>query len=370
MADNAEKDNKTEEPTEKRRLDALEREGGPSSREVGSAAVLLITAVFLATASPRLFTELAQSLAVYIEDPGNWRLDNGEDAVRLLQITGVIVFNFVGVFVAAILIAAMAAAFLQNPPRLLLDRILPDFSRVSPSSGLGRLLSSQAAVEFLKGVVKIAVAAFAGYTAIGSISTGLLAIYSPPDAVPEVIRHLCLRVTFYCALMTCVIAAVDVFVTRRTWSRNLMMTKQEIKDEMKQTEGDVAFKQRLRSIARSRIRRRMMANIPKATLVVTNPTHYAVALRYVRNEDTAPKLLAKGQDKLALKIREIAQKHNIPIIENKSLARRLFETTEIDQLIPTEFYKAVAELIIYLDSKTRQPRRKPGESRPTRLPPN
>ena len=351
MADNAERDSKTEEPTEKRRLDALEREGGPTSREVGSATVLLITAVFLATASPRLFMDLARSLAVYIEDPGNWRLDNGEDAVRLLQITATIVLNFLAVFVAAILIAALAAAFLQNAPRLLVSRIIPDFSRVSPSAGLGRLLSSQAVLEFLKGLVKVGVAAFAAYTAIGGISTGLFAIHSPPDAIPEVIRRLCLRVTFFCALMSCVIAAVDVFMSRRAWRRNLMMTKQEIKDELKQTEGDLAFKQRLRAIARSRIRRRMMANVPKATLVVTNPTHYAVALRYVRNEDSAPKLLAKGQDKLALKIREIAQKHNIPIIENKSLARALFEATEVDQLIPQEFYKAVAEIIIYLDSK-------------------
>ncbi len=359
MADNSEKDNKTEEPTEKRRADALEREGGPSSREVGSAAVLLITAVFLATASPRLVTDLTQSLAIYIEDPGNWRLNNGEDAVRLLQIAASIAFSFLGMFVAAIVVAAIVGAFLQNTPRLMTDRIVPDFSRVSPSAGLGRLFSSQAAIEFLKGVLKIAVAGFAAYAAIGGISTGLVAIYSPPDAVPELIRHLCLRAAFFCALMTSVIAVADIFMTRRAWLRNLMMTKQELKEEMKQTEGDLAFKQRLRSIARSRIRRRMMANVPKATLVVTNPTHYAVALRYVRNEDTAPKLLAKGQDKLALKIREIAQAHNIPIIESKLLARQLFETTEVDQLIPTEFYKAVAELIIYIDSKTRQSRRKP-----------
>ena len=159
-----------------------------------------------------------------------------------------------------------------------------------------------------------------------------------------------------------------MFQTRRAWRRNLMMTKQEIKEEMKQTEGDQVLKARLRSIARSRIRRRMMANVPKATLVVTNPTHYAVALRYVRNEDTAPKVLAKGQDKIAIAIREIAEKHNIPIIENKLLARSLYEVTEIDQLIPSEFYKAVAELIIYLDLKSRKPARKTSEGRQRILP--
>ena len=111
----------------------------------------------------------------------------------------------------------------------------------------------------------------------------------------------------------------------------------------------------------------MMANVPKATLVVTNPTHYAVALRYVRNEESAPKVLAKGQDQLALTIREIAERHNIPIIENKLLARSLFEATEIDQLIPPEFYKAVAELIIYLDSKSRAAGAKTGLGPPEKL---
>ena len=369
MADNDERESKTEEPTEKRRSETLEREGGPSSREVGSAAVLLIAAIFLATGTPGLFMSLAQSLAVYIENPGNWRLDNGEDAVRLFQITAVIISNFLGAFVGAIVIAGIAAAFLQNAPRLLVSRIMPDFSRVSPSAGFGRLFSSQALIEFLKGIVKIGVAGFAAYTAMGGIATGLLAIQSSPDTVPELIRHLCLRAAFVCALLTSVIAAVDVFLTRRAWRRNLMMTKQELKEEMKQTEGDQTLKARLRMIARSRIRRRMMANIPKATLVVTNPTHYAVALRYVRNEDTAPKVLAKGQDKLALAIRAIAEEHNIPIIENKLLARSLFEATEVDKLIPPEFYKAVAELIIYLDSKSRQMGRKPKAGRQKNMPP-
>ncbi len=360
MSDNEDKENKTEEPTEKRRSETLERDGGPSSREVGSASALLIASAFLAAGAPSLCTGLVQSLAIFIENPGDWRLDNGEDAVRLFQLVAIIVIKFLGLFIAAILIAGIAAAFLQNPPRLTMSRIVPDFSRVSPSAGLGRLISSQALIEFLKGLIKMGVAAFAAYSAIGALTAGLLAIQSPPDAVPELIRHLCLRAAFICTLLTCVIAAADVFWTRRTWRRNLMMTKQELKEEMKQAEGDLALKARLRMIARSRIRRRMMANVPKATLVVTNPTHYAVALRYVRNENSAPKVLAKGQDQTALTIRQIAKKHNIPIIENKLLARSLFEATEVDQLIPPEFYKAVAELIIYLDSKSRKPGHKPG----------
>ncbi len=357
MSDTGDRDNKTEEATDKRRGEALEQ-GGPTSREVNSATVLLVLSIFLATAATRLVTDLAQYLAVFIEDPGNWRLESSEDAIRLLKLTATATFRFLGLFVAAFCAAALAASFMQNTPRLILSRIMPDFSRISPSAGLGRLFNTQSVIELFKGLAKVAITGFAGYAAIGGIGIGLAALHSAPDAIPELIRRLCLRVAFYCALMACGIAVVDVLLTRSTWRRNLMMSKQEVKEEMKQSEGDLALKARLRAIARSRIRRRMLANVPKATVVITNPTHYAIALRYVRKEDSAPKVLAKGQDNLALKIREIAELHSIPVVENKSLARSLFNATEIDQLIPSEFYKAVAEVIIYLDSKSRQPRRK------------
>jgi flagellar biosynthetic protein FlhB len=124
------------------------------------------------------------------------------------------------------------------------------------------------------------------------------------------------------------------------------------------------LKARLRAIARARIRRRMMQNVAKATLVVANPTHYSIALRYVRGEETAPKAMAKGQDAIALKIREIAEQHNIPIVEDRLLARTLYDATEVDQLIPPEFYKAIAEIIIYLNAKSRPGQRGPAKNEP------
>jgi flagellar biosynthesis protein FlhB len=357
-------DNKTEEPTAKKRSDTLESQGGPSSREVGNAAGLLVITAFLSAGAAKLVGDLARQLAAFIENPGGWPLENGEDATALIQLTGASIVGFLGLFVAAISVAAIVSSVLQNTPRLVLNRIAPDFSRVSPFAGLGRLINPKSFIELLKGAAKIGIAAFAAYAAIGGAQTAFIALHSTPDAIPELIRQLCLRVAFACALLTCVIAVADVFFTRREWTRNLMMTKQEVKEEMKQAEGDVAFKARLRGIARARLRRRMMANVRKATVVVTNPTHYAVALRYVRNEDEAPKVLAKGQDHLAKKIREIAQSHSIPIIENKTLARSLYEAAEVDELIPQEFYKAVAEIIIYLESRTRRPKPGAGRTKP------
>jgi flagellar biosynthesis protein FlhB len=141
------------------------------------------------------------------------------------------------------------------------------------------------------------------------------------------------------------LAVVDVFWTRHHWYSQLRMTKQEIKDEYKQSQGDPIVKQRQRAVARDRARRRMINNIPRATLVIANPTHYAVALRYVREENDAPVVVAKGQDLIALRIREIAEENNIPVFEDPPLARSMFAQVSVDSVIPPVFYKAVAELV-------------------------
>jgi flagellar biosynthetic protein FlhB len=153
------------------------------------------------------------------------------------------------------------------------------------------------------------------------------------------------------AVATIVLVAADLVWTRMFWLRELRMTRQEVKDEMKQVDGDPLVKARMRSLARDRNRRRMMAAVPKATFVVTNPTHYAVALRYVKEEGGAPMVVAKGQDLLALRIREIATKHSVPIIEDKLLARSLYKAVEVNKMIPPEFYKAVAEVVFFLFSR-------------------
>jgi flagellar biosynthetic protein FlhB len=141
-----------------------------------------------------------------------------------------------------------------------------------------------------------------------------------------------------------------------SWRRDLRMTKQEVKDELKQTEGDPLVKMRLRSLQRDRSRKRMMAAVPRATLVIANPTHYSVALRYVREEGGAPLVVAKGKDLIALKIRHIAEENGIPVYEDKALARALYAAVEVERMIPAEFYKAVAGIILFLASRGKQAR--------------
>jgi flagellar biosynthetic protein FlhB len=160
------------------------------------------------------------------------------------------------------------------------------------------------------------------------------------------------------AVATLVLVAADEVWTRVSWQRDQRMTRQEVKDELKQADGDPLVKARLRSLARDRLRKRMIAAVPRATVVIANPTHFAVALRYVREEGGAPLVLAKGQDLIALKIREIATEHGIPIVEDKALARSLYQAVEVDKMIPPEFYKAVAQIIFFVMSQ-RQARTSP-----------
>jgi flagellar biosynthetic protein FlhB len=153
---------------------------------------------------------------------------------------------------------------------------------------------------------------------------------------------------------TAVLVGADLAWQRFSWRKDLMMTRQEIKDEHKQMEGDPLVKMRLRSLQRDRSRRRMMASVPRATLIVANPTHYSVALRYVREEGGAPVVLAKGKDLSALKIRFIGEQHGIPIYEDRSLARSLYASVEVDKMIPPEFYKAVAGIILFLGQRGKE----------------
>jgi flagellar biosynthetic protein FlhB len=204
-------------------------------------------------------------------------------------------------------------------------------------------------VEFLKSVFKLIAVAFVGFLALKATQAEVLsAMFMDPVTLPALSRGVLIRITGWVALLTLLLVVVDLIWSRQHWLQELRMSRQELKEEMKHGEGNPQVKARMRALARSRSRKRMIAAVPHATLVITNPTHYAVALRYVREEGGAPRVLAKGVDLLALKIREVAEQHGVALVEDKPLARSLYENVEVDQLIPPEFYKAVAEIIYYL----------------------
>jgi flagellar biosynthetic protein FlhB len=229
------------------------------------------------------------------------------------------------------------------------SKITPDLGKLSPFRGLSRIFSMPGLVEFGKSIAKLILVAVLFYVALHSRIQALPLL--PTMELPSILSFLhqaLVRLLFTVAFVDIVIAAADYMFQRHSMMKKLRMTKQEVKDENRQTEGDPMVKARLRNMRAQRARQRMMAAVPKADVVVTNPTHYACALKYDPETMNAPVLVAKGQDLVALRIREMAEQHGISIVENPPLARALYAAVEIDREIPPEQYKAVAEVISYV----------------------
>ena len=241
----------------------------------------------------------------------------------------------------------LAASILQNVPSPVLERIRPQLSRVSPAKGFGRIFGAAGLVEFGKALAKVLVVGTVVAIAMRGDFFDTLTrhgIRALGHSRPDRRRHAqdpADRPADHGGRSP----SPTFSGSATTGSPDLRMTKQEIKDELKQTDGDPILKARQRSLQRDRARKRMMAQVPRATMVIANPTHFAVALRYVREEGGAPVVLAKGQDLVALKIREIAEAHDIPVFEDPPLARSMFAQVSVDSFIPPVFYKAVAELV-------------------------
>lgn len=349
MSEEQDRESRTEEPTEKRITDALEKGNVPFSREAvtfGSLVALYLCLKLLAGWSARTLTA---GLAFELGQAGSIDLADRADAVNLLthigKLAATAVLPLLGLLAALPVVGAVA----QNLPQIAADRIAPKFSRISPSAGFNRLFSFPALVEFLKALVKIGLVATIAFVILRQqMATIMDAMTMDPWTIPGVLADLAMAMLVSLAALSLVLAMADIAWSRIKWRRSLRMTRQEVKEEHKQQEGDPLVKLRIRNIARQRVSRRMMDRLPQATLVVANPTHYAVALRYVRDEGGAPLVLAKGVDHLALRIRQTAEEIVIPVVENKPLARALYDTAEIDSEIPQDLYKSVAEIIHFL----------------------
>jgi len=352
MAEAPDRESKTEDATEKRLRDAVEQGNVPFSREAATLASLLGMVIIASFFLAGHLGQLGVALARLIDNAAGWPLENGGDAVRLFEAVGIETMRLLLPIVVILTIAGTLSSFLQNAPQLVLDRIKPKLSRVSVGAGWRRIFGARGQVEFLKSTVKLAAVCAFGFLLLRAAQHDVLnAMFMEPGGLPALILSMGNRLLVAIAVATIVLVAADLVWSRLFWARDLRMTRQEVKDEIKQVEGDPIVKARLRSLARDRARKRMIAAVPRATFVVANPTHFAVALRYVKEEGGAPLVIAKGQDLIALKIREVAAAHSIPIIEDKLLARSLYKAVEVDKMIPPEFYKAVAEIVFFLFSR-------------------
>ncbi len=360
MAESSDKDSKTEEATEKKIRDSIDKGQTPFSKETPLFASFVAVLIFAMFFSYDVAMRLGGFLTIFLERPEEWALTNNADAVVLYRLVSVEIGRALLVVLALMMAFGLAASIMQNPPQFVADRIAPKLSRISLAQGWKRMFGAKGIVEFLKSVAKVSVAtAFVVFVLRNAPSRLLEGMATNPTSFAPVLVDMAVEMLITITLVMALIAVADFIWSRYHWRADLRMTKQEVKDELKQTDGDPLVKSRIRSLQRDRARSRMMAQVPTATLVIANPTHFAIALRYVRNKDSAPVVVAKGQDLLALKIREIATEAGVPVFEDVALARSMYKQVSVDSVIPQQFYQAVAELIraIYASSQRKsQPR--------------
>jgi len=348
VAEETEDAQKTEEPTP-RRLEEARRKGQvASSREVNHWFIILAGAVSFMALAPSMSRGVVSALSRFVTEPdlivtapaGLGRALKGMLGEVLLAVLPII---------ALLVVAAILAGVIQTGLVFSAERIKPELSKISLAKGVKRLFSLKSIAEFVKSILKLII--------VGGVVTLLfipifddltgMTTMSTVDAM-ALLQSLAVRLFIGVLAVMSVIAVIDFLYQRFEHMKSLRMSRQEIRDELKQTEGDPQVRARLRQIRTERARRRMMAAVPDANVVITNPTHFAVALKYDPKEMAAPRVVAKGADLIAQRIRDLAREHDVPLVENPPLARALFSSVELEDEIPTEHYKAVAEIISYV----------------------
>lgn len=343
MAEDRDEADRTEEPTQRRLEQARERGQVPAAREPGHVLVLGSGLLLAVVAGSWSVDRLVGSLRAALAAAG--RSSGAGEALTALGDALLVLL----VWLAAPLAAAIAAPALQGGIVWTATPLAPKLERISPLAGARRLFSGSTLLELAKGLLKLAIVAVAAVLVLLPLADraeGLAEL--GPVQLLDVLAAAAVRLAGLVLAALLVLAAVDWVWQRLQHLRQLRMTRQEVKEELRDSEGDPLVKQRLRQLRLERARRRMMAEVPKATVVVTNPTHYAVALRYEAATMAAPVLVAKGVDHVALTIRDLARRHGVPVVENPPLARALHAALEPGQSVPPAHYQAVAELIAYV----------------------
>jgi len=347
MAEDSDTADKTEDPTQKRLEDALKRGDVVKSHEVNTWFVIAGATLVLMVFSGGMGADLSTTMRGLIANAHDIRMD-GPALPRLFQKIGIELIAAIAIPFLLLMLAALCGNVIQHQLVWSSEALAPKVSKISPLAGLKRLFSMQALANFAKGIVKLVL--------VGSVLTVLMwperhqiagLVRSDLTTMLALVQSLALKLMGAVVAIMAVVAAADYLFQYRQWHERQKMSLREIKEELKQTEGNPAIKGKMRQVRQARQRRRMMAAVPKAAVVITNPTHYAIALQYERGME-APVCVAKGVDALALKIREVAGEHAVPVVENPPLARALHATVEIDEAIPPEHYKAVAEVIGYV----------------------
>jgi flagellar biosynthetic protein FlhB len=344
---------RTEKATPKRRSEARKKGQVARSHEVNSTAVLLAATGALAISGPAMAsgmrTLIAETMARVAEPDVTSQTISG-----LMTHWAITIGRLIAPVLAAAAAAGVASNVIQNKPAFTPNAIRPDFRKISPIGGIKRLIGPQALAEFAKSIAKLvlvgAVAALVLWPEIDQLARlGDMT----PGAISAYTAGLILKLAFFILAVLVPLAVADLIFQRHQHEKGLKMSKQEVKEEQRQQDIAPEIKSAIRRRGLQMSRQRMLAQVPSADVVITNPTHFAIALRYGRDV-SAPKVVAKGQDLIALRIREIAAEHDIAIVENPPLARAIYRQVEVDQEIPAEFFSAVAEVLAYVYRTSRR----------------
>ncbi len=317
------------------------------SKDVVSVSSLIGSILVLRVTFPSAMQKIGQFTEYCLNMAKNRSIALMPKEVMVQSIT--LAARVVGPMLAATIFSTLIATMAQTRMLVSFESIKPKFSKLNPISGFKNLFSLKSIVEVVKNLLKISILLYIVYTSLRDImSVAERYMYADLFGAAAHILNSIFLMLMKVVLAFIVIAAADFFYQWWDFERQMKMTKQEVKEEFKQIEGDPQVKGRIKQLQRQMAQQRMMQSVPKADVVIRNPTHVAVALRYHPGEDAAPVVLAKGLDYLALKIVEVAEANDVVTIENRPLARRLYAETEIDRMIPPDLYEAVADVMVYL----------------------
>ena len=349
MAEEEDDSSKTEEPTQHKLDEARKRGEVVTSREVNHLFMFIAAALFVFLMAGITGNTIGQGMYPFIAQAHDIPAGTeGEVGIALFEALKVVFYALAFPLLVFFFFAA-AGTFLQIGPMWAPDHLEPKLERISLIAGIGRLFSKRSFVEFLKGLIKLTIVG----VLVGALAAPILPgiehlINASVLAMLAELKGVSLRIIVGAIALMIVIAIMDYLVQRLLFMEKMKMSRTELKEEFKKQEGDPQVKQRIRQIRMERARQRMMTDLISADVVVTNPEHYAVALKYDTSENIAPVVVAMGMDFVAQKIKEIAREHEIPIVENPPLARALYATADLGHAIPTEHYRAVAEVISYV----------------------
>ncbi|ADQ06343.1 flagellar biosynthetic protein FlhB [Caldicellulosiruptor hydrothermalis 108] len=341
---------KTEKATPRKRQEARKRGMVAKSREVTSAFALLISVLFLKFGYSLIIEPLQQGSKYFFSNL-NYNLEDVRDASRLLSFIITTSLKMVLPFCLTIMFVATIVEWAQSSFLITAQSLKMSFQKINPIEGFKRIFSINSVVELIKSILKVLIIGYTGYSYTQSFAKKLLEMYEMNVlTIVKFSFDSAINLILWMAVMFFGIAVIDFIFQRQQYEKKLMMTKEEVKEEFKQTEGNPQIKSKIRERQRRISLQRMFQQLPKADVVITNPTHYAVALLYEPEKFDAPRVIAKGKDYIALKIKQEAIKHRIEIVENRELAKALYNMCEIGDFIPPELYQAVAEVLAYVYS--------------------